>query len=396
MEVAIYALGIMAGILLTSAFFFLGVDRWYNARLGLLLLFFGIILSGGTICLKWFQEVLKSEAAAASQPSPSPPPPSVVGNLVLNKPLAANEVVEVTLTLLNGGGETAGNLSGEVGFVYKYDTDKPDPKLCATRTTFGPVNLLARAQVPILVRGLTPLPADELAAIEESKEWVFFCGKGSYEGASGRVPLDFCWVYRREVKAFTDCSDLNNPHNQPTADRAWLSLSVVPAGPLVFSEDTATLPVRFVITNTGRSPANGVIVKADVITSPPEELRTAGLKRQQELCGERGGRIDQITVFPDRTEHVETNFLLSVQKFRDQFATGDAKKWGGLEGRIAAPILVGCVDYLVGGTPHQTGFIYQAHTIGPNGQAVSIFIGQNVPTERLMFVKSPFGGDYAN
>lgn len=82
MEVAIYALGIIAGILLTSAFFFLGVDRWYNARLGLLLLFFGIALTGGTICLKWFQEVLKDEVAAKAThaPAQTPEPPPNIGN----------------------------------------------------------------------------------------------------------------------------------------------------------------------------------------------------------------------------------------------------------------------------------------------------------------------------
>lgn len=142
--------------------------------------------------------------------------PSVVASLTLNKKLVAEEIVEVNLTFLNGGGSTAENLAGEVGFVYQNKPSRPEAKLCATGTTFGPINLLRGAQIPILIRGLTPLPAVDLVAIEGGREWLFFCGKASYEGIDGNVPIDLCWVYRRETKTFTDCSDLNNPHNRNT------------------------------------------------------------------------------------------------------------------------------------------------------------------------------------
>jgi hypothetical protein len=126
--------------------------------------------------------------------------------------LKENEIVEVSLTFLNGGGGVAENLAGEVGFVYQNKRAKPEASLCATGTTFGPINLLAHAQIPILFRGLTPLPAADLTAIENGSEWLFFCGKASYEGINGHVPIDLCWMYRRQTKEFSDCSDLGNPH----------------------------------------------------------------------------------------------------------------------------------------------------------------------------------------
>lgn len=147
---------------------------------------------------------------------------TIAANIALNRPLAANEVVELTLTLLNGGPGPAKNVQGETGFVYKYNSAQPDRRLCATGTTFGPVTILPRAQIPVVIRGNTPLPVNELKAIEEGKEWLFFCGTASYEGID--KPIDFCWVYRRQVKRFTDCSDLRNPYNveqreQPKPDK---------------------------------------------------------------------------------------------------------------------------------------------------------------------------------
>jgi hypothetical protein len=138
----------------------------------------------------------------------------IIGNVVLIKPLAANKIVEVNLVLLNDSGDAAENLTGEFGFVYRNDASIPESNLCAPGTTFGPINLSAHAQVPILVRGLTPLPAAELAAIEKGKEWLFFCGQGSYKGVGGQVLFEFCSVYWVEGKGFINCFDPRNPYNQ--------------------------------------------------------------------------------------------------------------------------------------------------------------------------------------
>jgi hypothetical protein len=117
-------------------------------------------------------------------------------------------------------------------------------------------------------------------------------------------------------------------------------------------------------------------------------MRVAALKRQRELCTNRGNRIDQITIF-DKPEAIDITFFLTVSNMREQLAKQ------GL-GRMANPLLVGCVDYLVGSDSHQTGFIDDILTLGPAGQPRAVFIGQNVPTEGLLFLKFPLGGDYAN
>jgi hypothetical protein len=218
--------------------------------------------------------------------------------------------------------------------------------------------------------------------------WTFYCVV--------IFTITACFVsWQKSVSERAKVAQNTQDVSTPT-DRPWLTVEAVAASPFTFNSgplivadnNTAQLVVRFIVTNTGQSPANGAIVKAEIIFPKPEGTITDSLKRQREMCRERGNRRDQVTIF-NKPETVDITFLLSIDKMIAQYAR-EKRKW-------AKPVLVGCVDYLVDGTSHQTGFIYDILRLGAGGQSQRVInIGENVPIDQILFLKSSFGGDYAN
>lgn len=186
-------------------------------------------------------------------------------------------------------------------------------------------------------------------------------------------------------------------------DRAWLSVDVVIDGPLVFRDRGVDLSVKYIIKNSGHSPANGVIVKAEII-SPATEIFDAPVKRQKEIC-EKISYDPGITIFHDTPETLGTHFVLSRQEMEAQFAAykkGPESVGADISKVVpsATPYLIGCVDYQINDSSrHQTGFIYYIQTYDPaidRDGPVAIPIGKDIPANQLVLRKWPFGGDFAN
>ena len=173
------------------------------------------------------------------------------------------------------------------------------------------------------------------------------------------------------------------------ADRPWLAVEAVPNGPLVFNDDGGILPVRFRVTNTGGSPANETVLKAEIIYPHPSNVKVEALKKQNEMCQNHAPIPPTLTIFKGQTQVFDMGFGLNLASMVSQYPE--------VKGRWATPVLVGCVDYRVGERFHQTGFVYQVHTRGPEGQTIVVHVGQNVPAERLILQTGlGIGGDYAN
>jgi hypothetical protein len=83
------------------------------------------------------------------------------------------------------------------------------------------------------------------------------------------------------------------------ADRPWLSIEITPNGPITYQgTESATIPLSYRITNTGRSPANNVQLKVDVVFPT---FGSNPLVKQQQICEQSGGiPFPSAVIFADR------------------------------------------------------------------------------------------------
>jgi hypothetical protein len=194
----------------------------------------------------------------------------------------------------------------------------------------------------------------------------------------------------------------------PQIDRPWLAVVEVRAkGPLTFIDEKvnhiASLPVEWVVKNTGRGTANGVTVKADLFY-PSRADPFAGeevLQRQKEVC-EKPWRDPGVTIFPDATHTFSMEFVMGIKEMEAAgLAFKEANKWApNLDGKDVRPCLVGCVYYTFGDSFYgETGFAYDiagnADAVVVSGGSSTLRIGRNLPADKVEFQKFPNGGDYA-
>lgn len=69
--------------------------------------------------------------------------------------------------------------------------------------------------------------------------------------------LAYVWINERILNTMKDQTNIARTENE-LAERPWMEGRVTFTGPLVFDQNGAVLPVRYVITNTGKTPANYV------------------------------------------------------------------------------------------------------------------------------------------
>jgi hypothetical protein len=233
----------------------------------------------------------------------------------------------------------------------------------------------------------------------------FWWGIAAY-GLLGLVVFFGYYYFVIRVDALPKENVIPAPTPIPTlTERPWLSVEVVPNGPILFSRGTPNLSVKFIIKNDGHSVANEVTVRAQVFIAEwgngENSIHTAPVKRQKTLCESLEQKVlhkQGVTIFPNKTEEMYSSFGLNRQEM-------EAYRIAGKDGEVTVygtvPVLVGCIDYAFGDKPFrgQTGFIYEAHIFDPArdpAHPLFIRIGNDVPMNKLALVKYFFGGDYAN
>lgn len=154
----------------------------------------------------------------------------------------------------------------------------------------------------------------------------------------------------------------------PTGGRPFLRVSAKLRAQPSFSADSGgSVPVDFIVTNTGGAPANSAYLSAAVVFS--EDLFLGPRGRLAEICDPlrrehpSGGEFSPI--FPGTSLVASYTFSFTHQDmiFQEQKLRG-----------MVSPSIVGCVDYLApdGGVHHQTSFEFDLSGTDANGASYVI------------------------
>jgi len=176
-------------------------------------------------------------------------------------------------------------------------------------------------------------------------------------------------------------------------ERPWLTVEVIPSGPLISSGDVVKLSVTYRIRNIGHSPGNKATLYARFFVTGIEAQKYV-LEEQKILCENLAAspQINPTTIFPD-TPPTLFDWEYSVVKNENLIESVP---------NTTFPVifLIGCVDYVFGEPPthHQTRFIYMVMRKNPRigANPMGIAIGEDVPKNQVVLIKPTFGGDYAN
>ena len=196
----------------------------------------------------------------------------------------------------------------------------------------------------------------------------------------------------KEVVAAQKTDPLPTVPQISAADRPWLSVDIVPNGPLTFENNNVNVQTRFVVRNTGRSAATAATINATMIAPKlGGDVYKEVIAKQTEMCSRTAADIMPRTVFPGDGYAADWGFSIG----RDEV------KKNGIEGTpIIALFIIGCVNYRFSDQPtvYQTGFVREVHVFKREtpGARYGLFLDQNVPASGLVFDVGTFGGDYAH
>jgi len=182
------------------------------------------------------------------------------------------------------------------------------------------------------------------------------------------------------------------------ADRAWISVGASISGPLTYdARNGVFIGFRFILNDTGRSPAQGVHISAELVTTillsntEAEQKRICEGHAKALASGAHG--YQEYTVFPGEPDIEEESIQLSIKDI-DAFYSAFEK--APIPRPDFVPIgLVGCVDYTFLSSPihHQTGFAFQILT----REGGNPFMSQTpIAGDRLMLMKTPLGHYFVN
>ncbi|MGO9953005.1 MAG: hypothetical protein ACLPN1_12465 [Dissulfurispiraceae bacterium] len=172
-----------------------------------------------------------------------------------------------------------------------------------------------------------------------------------------------------------------NRDNFIADNRPWVSVDIQIAGPLTWGKDGGgTLPLKFMLRNTGRTPALDVDVNTDIrpwagpyLDPMSEQHRLSEQVRKQHsktTDSNRGGW----TIFPgdSLSQVIGVGFNRNVI----EGVHGWYRKNFGEHTKVGPPMfIVGYVDYrlVLGGHYHQTGFILGLEHIQHNKPGLAIY-----------------------
>lgn len=165
-------------------------------------------------------------------------------------------------------------------------------------------------------------------------------------------------------------------------NRPWVSVKVVPYGPLEFREERASLPIEFTVTNVGNSTATTVYTFAGLIVGVEDDA----IKRQNQFCEISNRNGQDMPLMPSNTRTSRMNAIEMGPMIPSK--------------GVPSIFLVGCVGYTFGGQTiyRHTGFVFQVMTGDPQSGSPflrPIRIGENLPPERIRLMPEP-GGDFSN
>jgi hypothetical protein len=154
------------------------------------------------------------------------------------------------------------------------------------------------------------------------------------------------------------------------SQRPWISLDPVQVSDLSFNPNgTATFTIKFLIQNTGHSPATHTQLQAKLI---PAKFNESGIfkqpaEQQKRLCDSARAHVERhelfpFTLFPDQKTTRDAGMSMTPDEI-----TKAKTDIPGAEGPAIFLIVVGCVDYQFPfeAGHHQTGFLYEVSRIDP-------------------------------
>jgi len=184
------------------------------------------------------------------------------------------------------------------------------------------------------------------------------------------------------------------------SERPWVSVDPIGFSDLRFNPNgTASFTIRFLIKNTGHSPAIHAHLEAQMKPIKLDEsVFTKPLEFQKDVCDK--ARTPQITsefaaftIFPGNETTRNTGVSM---------VPGDMKDAEFRDPRpFINPVIVGCIDYQFGfkNGHHQTGFVYALYRIDPRYplSLLRIYLGDTLLAARLHLEPFAFGnGFYAD
>jgi hypothetical protein len=183
------------------------------------------------------------------------------------------------------------------------------------------------------------------------------------------------------------------------AQRPWISVTVVPDGPLRCGNDSANVTFKVTMKNTGSSVATDVLVYGKLFPlrgDPTTEID----KRQCALCDKPAPWVifSGFYVFPGEQREWGMGTSTPITDIESEwiFYPEDPSR------KFISLYLVGCIDYRLSFSKeqHQTRFAYQLSRLPSAGGPVDIHdfgsfeVGKDVPCERLWLTPWLSSGNY--
>jgi hypothetical protein len=143
-------------------------------------------------------------------------------------------------------------------------------------------------------------------------------------------------------------------------NRPWIyPKGISPQSSLVIKDDSATLVLQFMLTNTGHVPARFANIDGDFVFASDADPIQKTFGEAPACTKRRSTMMPGTSVFPDESIPINHLFEIVGHEFLE---------WKSFDPntRRGAPMIVGCADYLFpsGATHHQTKFIVEVDKVG--------------------------------
>jgi hypothetical protein len=218
--------------------------------------------------------------------------------------------------------------------------------------------------------------------------------------------LSGIWVLWGTLKATKDQASAAKTQTQTAqqefelSERPWVSADPIQFSDLTFDKTAGHFTIRFLLKNTGHSPAAHTHIEAQLIPIKFDQIFKEPLERQKQLCDAARNRTTSsefaaFTLFPSGQTMKDAGMSMA----QADIANAEFRPPNTKERPFIVPVIVGCVDYQFEfkSGHHQTRFLYELYRFeGKNRAWGRIYPGQNLPVSKLIFEPFAFGGSYAD
>jgi len=175
------------------------------------------------------------------------------------------------------------------------------------------------------------------------------------------------------------------------ADRPWISVDTGLASPLTYDTKGVHVNFNFVAENVGKSPAQNVMVSAELDSGI---MGTDERSAQKKLCDAAAKSTvnPRYVVFPGRKFVQEIAFTKSIEELNSFWSKFELSQ-GPID--LIPLILVGCADYNwdTSSRHHQTGFVLD---VLMKDRRLVLKSMTPVAPNSILLMQHPFGGFFAN